>query len=196
VKKAGWRGVIWTVSLLFAGCRSALPPSAPSGSKPPGAIQPGTNSALATTNAVEQRGTWHSVKVTPRPGQPKIHFCDKLNPIWWFKNLDDPVPPASYRPDDKRRVTKWYFRNPLHNFNFYVIGIADKEFVRSGRYPERNSNPNGGWTFAVSRRKCLLLPFISYNRRRFHFYFGWRERGNFGFKLNRSTPHAKPKNEE
>ena len=130
------------------------------------------------------RPQWHTIKVTPRPGRPKIHWYDKLNPIWWVKNADDPVPPDWYKPDDKHRVTKWHFRNPFHNFTSYVIGISDKESLRSGRYPELVSNPNGGWNFAVSRRRLLLLPFIDYRRGKFEFYFGWRKGGNFGIKLN------------
>ena len=63
--------------------------------------------------------------------------------------------------------------------------------MRSGKYPERNSRPRGGWDFAVARRKLALLPFLSYQRGGFNFYFGWRERGNFGIKLNYSRPPDK-----
>jgi hypothetical protein len=136
---------------------------------------------------------WHTIKVTPRPDLPKIHFYDKLNPVWWFGNADEPVAPTWYLPDDPHRETKWNFRNPFHNFNFYVIGVADKTFYRSGRYPKRNSNPNGGWNFAVTRRRAVLLPFASYDRSWCIFYFGWRERGNFGIKLNfPDKPKPKP----
>jgi hypothetical protein len=127
---------------------------------------------------------WRTVTVTPNPDLPKIHFYDRLNPVWWFGNLDDPAPPAWYRPDDKHRVFLWHLRNPFHNFDHYVIGVADKKFKRSGRWPERNSNPNGGWDFEVARRKLAVLPFLSCQRGRFNFYFGWRERGDFGIKLN------------
>ena len=122
---------------------------------------------------------------------PKIHFYDKLNPVWWVENSDDPVPPEWYKPDDRHRTMKWHFRNPFHNFSFYVIGVADKEFVRSSKYPGKNSKPSGGWDFAMARRRIVLLPFISYQRGGFNFYFGWRERGNFGIKLNYSKPPDK-----
>jgi hypothetical protein len=138
------------------------------------------------TNSVH----WHSIHVTPKPDLPEIHFYNKLNPVWWLENADDPVPPMWYRPDDKHRKLKWRFRNPLHNFNFYVIGVADKKIVRSGRYPERNSNPHGGWDFELARRKIVLLPFISYERSWITFYFGWREHGAFGAEL---TFHREPK---
>ena len=95
----------------------------------------------ADTNAAR----WHSIKVTPRAGLPKVHFYDKLNPVWWAENSDEPVPPKWYKPEDRHRVMKWHFRNPFHNFGNYVIGVADKEFVRSGKYVDRNSRPPGGW---------------------------------------------------
>lgn len=140
---------------------------------------------------------WHTIKVTPPPWLPEIHFYDKLNPVWWLGNVDDPAPPAWYQPENKHRNTRWRFRNPLHNFNFYVIGVADKPFYRSGCFPERNSDPNGGWDFEVARRHVLLLPFVSYERAWCSFYLGWRERGNFGAKLNfhlhPRTANPKPK---
>jgi hypothetical protein len=43
----------------------------------------------------------------------------------------------------------------------------------------------------IARRKVAVLPFISYERRWCSFYFGWREHGAFGSKLNFSAlaPH-------
>jgi hypothetical protein len=128
--------------------------------------------------------SWRTVRIQPGPRAPKIHFYNKLNPVWWFKNSDDPKPPAWYRPDDKHRRLKWSFRNPLHNFHFYVIGVADKKFHRSGRFPDQNSDPRGGWDFEAARYKFIWLPFVSYHRPAFDFYLGWRNRGNFGIKIN------------
>ena len=160
-------------------------------------------SAFAQRNAREPKPTpmkcrptapnaarWHTIHVTERTNLPAIHFYDKLNPVWWLQNADEPVPPAWYLPDDPHRTTKWRFRNPFHNFNFYVIGVADKKIVRSGRYPERNSDPHGGWNFAVARQKLVLLPFVSYERRWITFYLGWREHGAFGAEMRF---HRKPK---
>ena len=181
-----WHGLILVVVLLLIGGQSTFARPEPAAWQPRPMKRPpaGTNSAK-----------WHTITITPHPGRPKIHFYQKLNPVWWVKNSDEPVPPEWYRPDDKHRVMKWHFRNPFHNFGNYVIGVADKEFVRSGKYPERNSNPNSGWDFEVARRKLVLLPFISYQRGEFNFYFGWRERGNFGIKFNFSTPPGKATNE-
>jgi hypothetical protein len=150
----------------------------------------GTNS-LSNTNAASQAGKWHTIKVPPNAQAPKIHFYNKLNPIWWFKNNDDPKPPDWYRPGEKHRKLKWNFRNPFHNFDFYIIGVADKKFSRSGRFPDKNSDPRGGWDFEVARRRIIYLPFISYHRPKFDFYFGWRNHGNFGIKININP--AKPK---
>src|SRR6185503_20785838 len=119
---------------------------------------------------------------TALPSAPK-NF-PKWNPLWWFGNVDDPVPPDWYRPGEPHRTGKWYWRNSLHNFTFYVIGIADKQFVRVGRAAETNFNPGGGWNWAVCKYKGLRLPFASYQKGKFMCYIGWRERGNFGAKLN------------
>jgi hypothetical protein len=150
-----------------------------------------TNSS-GGTNAAPSREKWHTITVEPRTDLPKIHFYEKLNPVWWLKNRDDPTPPGWYKPDDRHRRLKWSFRNPFHNFNFYVIGVADKKFYRSGRYPESVMNPHGGWDFEAARYKFFWLPFVSYHREKFDFYFGWRNHGNFGIKLN-VNPTKPPK---
>jgi hypothetical protein len=138
--------------------------------------------AMVRTN--EECVSWYTVKIKPGPHAPKIHFYKKLNPIWWLKNSDAPVPPDWYRPNEKHRKMLWSFRNPLHNFHFYVVGVADKTFYRSGKYPKLNSDPHGGWDFEAARYKFIWLPFVSYHRENMDFYFGWRNHGNFGIKMN------------
>jgi hypothetical protein len=150
---------------LAAGCCSVAPRSAPpaaAGSKP----------------------RWHSIKVVPGTNAPAVHTWNKFNPIWWAQNASEPDAPAWYRPDSGCREFQWWLRNPFANFTSYVIGVADKETVRYGRYPGQTSNPNGGWNFAVTRRCIVYLPFLDYKRGRFEFYFGWRKAGKFGIKLN------------
>jgi hypothetical protein len=137
----------------------------------------------ATTN---QARVFHHI---PRESQ-KFSPCQKSNPVWWFKNADDPVPSPWYRKDKCCRKFMWYMRNPFHNFNHYVIGIGDKHFTRVGRFPDRQANPNGGWNLAVCKYKCLRLPFVDYQRGRFEFYCGWRNGGNFGMKLNFAQKRA------
>lgn len=111
--------------------------------------------------------------------------CQKLNPVFWFGNSDEPNPPDWYRPEDPGRNWKWHARNPFHNLTFYVMGIADTEFTRIGPHPEHVFDPEGGWNWAVSRAALLPLPYVSYRGKRTQFYLGWRERGNFGIKLTR-----------
>jgi hypothetical protein len=43
---------------------------------------------------------WHSVRVTLRPGLPKIHTYNKLNPVWWFKTVT-----IRFRPQGTSRMT-------------------------------------------------------------------------------------------
>jgi hypothetical protein len=143
-------------------------------------ILPGDATWLFSTN---QEPPWHGIVIAPRPDLPPIHWYDKINPVWWWGNADDPVPPDWYEPDNPHRQRDWFFRNPLTNFSFFVIGVADKNFVRYGRYPKLVGNPHGGWNVAIIRRRILLLPFVDYKNSRMEFYFGWRERGNFGIKL-------------
>lgn len=86
----------------------------------------------------------------------------KLNPIYWFKNSDDPIPPKDkwVNKPNWLRYLLWYFRNPLHNFNFYVIGLADKEFKRYGIAPKDVFNPNSRWNFCFIIHKCQDLIFL------------------------------------
>ena len=170
-----WHGLAAVAVLLSAICPPAFSRPVPEASQPAPMKRP-----PAITNPVR----WHTIAVTPATNHAKIHFYNKLNPVWWVGNVDDPVPPPWYRTNSQHRTFLWHLRNPFHNFDHYVIGVADKKFVRSGRWPERNSNPDGGWDFEVARRKLAVLPFLSYERGRFNFYFGWREGGSFGLKLN------------
>ena len=173
-----WCGLLVAVVLLSDICPPAF-------SRPvPAAWQPAPMKCSVTNH-------WQTVIVTPKPGLPKIHFYNKVNPVWWFANIDDPVPPAWYRQDSAQRDFLWHLRNPFHNFDHYVIGIADKKFKRTSRISEGASESRSHWDFAVARRKLAVLPFLSYHRARFNFYFGWRERGNFGIKLNFSKPPEK-----
>jgi hypothetical protein len=71
----------------------------------------------------------------------------------------------------------WYLRNPLHNFTFYVIGMADKLKYRK---PYDVFNETGD-------KHNIILPFYSYYGDKYKFYIGWRERGNFGVKFTKRT---------
>ncbi len=118
--------------------------------------------------------------------QPPPGGTQKWNPVWWLGNADDPEPPEWYRPGQKMRGALWQLRNPLHNFTFYVIGVHDKEFVRLGKQPGAVFRRGGGWNCAVIQAGVLRLPFVSYEGRHVRWYALWREKGNFGLKLQRA----------
>ena len=130
----------------------------------------------------------HPKTIQPPQDLKRIKWYNRVDPIWWFGNADDPTPPDWYRPDSKCRTISWYVRNPFYNFQFYVIGIADKRTIRSGKYPERITPPEDGWNFTVSSYGCIHLPFVSYGHKSFVFYIGWRERGNFGAAIRFNKP--------
>lgn len=114
-----------------------------------------------------------------------------MNRVLWalFGNDDDgPTGPPSFMPAAPpwwRRVC-WWIRNPAHNFTFYVIGIAGRDFFSTGDYPFDVFNPRGGWNRCERVYFGKRYPFISYIGW-CKFYFGWRERGNFGMKLTNNN---------
>ena len=134
---------------------------------------------------------WTVVDRSPGTNQPAIRPRDKFNPLWWSRNVDEPVAPEWYRPGKANRNLRYHLRNPCHNFFYYVIGISDKNFKRAGKYPNDNFSPEEGWNLAASNYKCLWLPFISYEHHGFQFYVGWRNGGNFGIKLRYSKPTSR-----
>lgn len=76
------------------------------------------------------------------------------------------------------------------------MGVADRPFTRIGKFPQAVFAPAGGWNWAVAKHSCVRLPFVSYNGERWRFYLGWRERGNFGAKVNFGRlPASDPKPE-
>jgi hypothetical protein len=178
------------VCMLGFGCRS-LP-------------EPGTNTQAATppqviSSQVSSSSDKKAAVVTHLPKQPdRFSTCEKINPIWWFGNADEPVAPDWYRPGKRCRDVMWHLRNPCHNFNCYVIGLSDKPFTRRGRFPADTFNPNGGWNWAVCRYKRLRLPFISYTRGSVRAYCGWRAAGAFGIELKlaakKEVPVRRPNN--
>jgi len=170
--------------LLFSGCRSVPPPRR--------AAQAVTNSQTNATNQVATKQADKMFLHFPKEYQ-QFSFWQKCNPFWWCGNADDAVPPENYRAGKCCRQFTWRLRNPCHNFTFYVMGIEDKPHIRVGRYASKTTNPNGGWNWAVCKYRRLRLPFVDYRRGRFEFYFGWRNGGNFGVKLNFSQAKPKPK---
>ncbi len=82
---------------------------------------------------------------------------------------------------------KWWFRNPFHNLVFHVIGCEQCSSIRYGfPYARGVFRPDGGWTFAFTKTKYMIYPFVSYIGS-IKFYIGWRESNNFGIKLTRNS---------
>jgi len=188
----------WLTTLAIALTILSLAPAANAAALPRTGHREGIDRKLSerdlgasSTNQItsEPKPKWHTVAMPRSPHVPVIHWYDKINPVWWLGNAEEPVPPPEYQPTNSMRKVKWYFRNPFTNLSYYVIGVADKDTFRSGRYPTLVGNPHGGWNFAVTRRRIVYLPFMDYKNRHMEFYFGWRERGNFGIKL---VFHKKP----
>jgi hypothetical protein len=103
-------------------------------------------------------------------------WYNKLNPIWWFLNDDEPYPPAWYLPGKPSwlRFPAWYIRNPMSNFADYVIGVW---CLRSQLHCHRhcalyattwNNLPNPlplGFKWSVIHT-AIPLPFVSYTGKR------------------------------
>lgn len=81
------------------------------------------------------------------------------------------------------RKLLWYLRNPLHNFTWYVIGVADRiKKVESMFEPYIQWYPGGGWLkLHVVTLKGTRLPFWSWwsKKSMIEGYFGWRPSGAF-----------------
>jgi hypothetical protein len=184
-----WPGLVFLLLGAFAsGCRSFPPPeNLPPRAKKPQFIYLSPSNAIPTV-------------VAHVPSEARqFSLCQELNPIWWLGNADDPAPPDWYRPGQFGRNVMWYFRNPFHNVNFFVIGVSDRPFIRSGRFPRNTFNPDDGWNWSVIKYYRLRFPFVSYKRNRVRIYFGWRTGGAFGIELKlraterSSAPKAPPK---
>lgn len=105
-----------------------------------------------------------------------------------------------YEPVSFHKALSWTFRNPMHNFCFYVIGSAHRqnsEFTVLSATSEEwkffQYLPQGDTVFAGDKTSFYFgfhsgKPFISLRLSytpcwQSDFYFGWRSRGNFGIKF-------------
>ncbi|MFN4173668.1 MAG: hypothetical protein ACK4HV_00995, partial [Parachlamydiaceae bacterium] len=135
----------------------------------------------------------------------EIESSDLKSKCLWalFGNEDDGIygEDANFlpnEPNDEKKARKWWIRNPMHNFCFYVIGSADKvndeitllKISKKG-FDSLSYKPVGDTVFADKGTSLFIAlhgkkPFISLRlgseNRSFDFYMGWRERGNFGLK--------------
>lgn len=98
---------------------------------------------------------------------------DGWYPDWYLQN----------QPSWKRAIW-WFFRNPFHNFTFYVIGFCDHPSVSYGKSPEDVFVD--GWNYGYTKVFGVPWPFISYQGKSWKWYAGWRMPGAaFGFKFRR-----------
>ena len=66
--------------------------------------------------------TWTTLNDTAArvDGRVGVSILKKLNPIWWFKNDFEPVPPDWYvKQEPSFTLLKWYLRNPFQNAESY-----------------------------------------------------------------------------
>lgn len=149
-------------------------------------------------------------KIIPRH-RSQIYWYDLPHWTSWmlFGNDDDGIfgegDKDNYNPE--RKALRWWLRNPLHNFCFYVIGSAYRQNgqftlvdLRSQRNRFFKYQPTEGRDFEKKETRFFLgfhggKPFIYLkllwgNRHQSLFYIGWRERGNFGIRF---TPNVTQK---
>lgn len=113
-----------------------------------------------------------------------------INWVTWafFGNeLDGPLGDNRWNPERKDDImtrVKWWIRNPMHNLTWHVIGFAHKP---STRY-DINETDQKGWNHAWSilDETGKKYNFYLYIGKTWTFYAGWRGRGNFGFKFNKT----------
>lgn len=136
--------------------------------------------------------------VPPEERKPEHHYnkprlqgrvgMRKLNPVWWVSNADRDYD-SWWKPDQPHWYRKLTFqmRNPGHNFTHYVIGVADRDFVRTGLAANDVwHEADGKLGLAMTHAGILHLPFVSRRGKFIEAYAGWRQAGNFGLALRRS----------
>ena len=121
---------------------------------------------------------------------PEIKWHHRLNPIWWFGNIDDPYPPERFAAKiadwSELRIWLWWrMRNPLHNFTRYVIGLCGQDITVYSRYPGELF-ADVGFNWFLVRWKWIVLPGLSYNGHKWRWYIGWLDSGQFGLEFRRS----------
>lgn len=131
------------------------------------------------------------IETKPWPRAMVVPLCLKLNPIWWFGNvegLDQNYMPAW--PMWRRRLW-WFFRNFMFNFFRFVVGVEDRDLMVTGPAPVftpvwlETAPPRRGFKWSIIRTGWLVLPFVSYTGTRVLWYVGWLPSGGrLGTKLN------------
>ena len=118
------------------------------------------------------------------PSEYGYKWC-KLNPFWWIGNVVDPVIGHTHdefwtgKPLWFRKIM-WGIRNPLQNFNNFVVGFRDKQDMVSQ-----------GTLWPLDGHKVKMQPpLLSYRGRFIEFHFGWNPGGKFSMAIRKSGARA------
>lgn len=134
---------------------------------------------------------------------PDLRWYHRLNPLWWFGNIDEPQPPSQfdgryrqfwqYRwlrklgvPHRVATAIWWGTRNPLHNFCYYTVGLAGMDLDIDGKDDLIDMFAPHGWHWLLvkwRRHPIVRLPYISYHDKEVKLYAGWGDSGQFGLEL-------------
>lgn len=122
-------------------------------------------------------------------GRTRIQLRYKLNPLWWFGNDEEPLPPDDLYAGHPQwlRVLRWYLRNPLQNFGKYVAGVYDRNYTVTGDAPVIATTWLDVYGSTRTGFKVSWIgwrPFVSYTGKRVLWYAGTQWWGFFGFKFN------------
>lgn len=131
------------------------------------------------------------IETQPWKGETRIPLTTKINPLWWFGNVEGLDP--GYMPEWSlwRRKFFWFFRNFMFNFFRFVVGVEDRDLIVTGPAPVFTPvlleciPPSTGWKWAIIRTGWLVLPFVSYTGTRVLWFAGWvPSGGRLGAKFN------------
>lgn len=126
-----------------------------------------------------------------KTAEATFSWKQKINPVWWVGVYDNPTPPANYAPGERLRNLKWHFRNFLHNFRRYVVGVSDRDRIVvgpmalvAGAYPT-----DGGavWGWTIAQGFPLALPYfgarVKFETIAYDFAIGW---SSFGMLMTKA----------
>lgn len=139
-------------------------------------------------------------RIIPEEYHCKSKLCEFWSGWWNFMgNWNEPMPFPEHRR--KQAEESWLppiiwwqiFRNPLHNFCHYWIGITPLGPRYCWILPEaagwvRTTNPQKGpWQYSYWSKpnSWFKLPFLNFDNDNWQFYIGWLSRGNFGMALRK-----------
>lgn len=128
----------------------------------------------------------------------EIKWYTRLFPWFWMNNIDNPMPPGRFKNIYDAswvvRVSKyvlpykaavklwWFIRNPFHNFTRYTIGFCGRDITVYSKYPGEMFAPMG-FNWFIVKWKWLFFPGLSYYGKKWRWYAGWLDSGQFGLEF-------------